>query len=172
MSPRVLARCNGTEIVDRGSETWITLKHVPSPVWLFVAALLACITLINGTLQAIFAFTPSGPKHGIFAVVLLGIGFAFIRVGISLRRARNKAEEAPGAPLFILADGALLSAERELLAPIESVRLARTLQVASSSKALTLSWPGGSAVIASGNPFGDSIDECVEAMQRIGLRVA
>lgn len=169
---RVVARCNGTEVVDRGDEAWIVLKDLPSPVWTMVAALLACVTFANGTLQGIYAAAKGGTEHAIASVVLLGLGVAFTRAGIGQSRAVTKAAEAPGKPLLIFADGLLLDAERRELAPLDSVRFARKFQVTSSSKALSLSWPSGSLVIARGNPFGDSIDDCVTALESLGLRPA
>jgi hypothetical protein len=106
------------------------------------------------------------------AVGLLGLGFVFARVGIGLRRARNQAEEAPGKPWLIFADGALLDAERRELSPLESLRFSRSFQLASSSRALTLTWPTGSLIIARGDPFGDSIDDFVAALESLGLRSA
>jgi hypothetical protein len=169
---RVVARCNGTEIVDRGDEAWITLKDVPSPAWTMVAGLLACVTLVNGTLQGIYAAVKGGNQHAVAAVVLLGLGLAFVKAGISLQRAATRAEEAPGKPWLIFADGLLLDAERRELAPIASVRLSRTFQLTSSSRSLTLVWPSGSLVIARGNPFGDSIDDCAAALESLGLRLS
>ncbi|HEY6080228.1 MAG TPA: hypothetical protein VIW29_15550 [Polyangiaceae bacterium] len=167
---RIVAQCNGTEIIDRGDEAWIVMKELPSPVWTIVAALLACVTFVNGTLQGIYAAVRGGNQHVIAAVVLLGLGFAFMKAGIGLRRAATKAAEAPGKPSLIFADGLLLDGERRELAPIESVRLSRSFQVTSSSRALTLKWPSGSLVVARGNPFGDSIDDCVSALELLGLR--
>jgi len=167
---RIVARCNGTEIVDRGDEAWIVKRELPSLVWTMVAGLLACVTLVNGTLQGIYAIMRGGSQHAVASVVLFGLGYAFIRVGISLRRAATKAEEAPGKPWLIFADGLLLDAERRELAPLESVRYTRTFQITSSSRSLTLTWPTGSAVIARGNPFGDSIDDFTAALESLGLR--
>lgn len=166
---RTIARCNDTEIVQRGDEAWIVHKDLPSPVWRMIAALLACITLVNGTLQGIYAVARGGSQHAVASVVLLGLGLAFVKVGIGLRRAASEAEDAPGKPWLIIADGRLLDAERRELASLESVRLARSFQLTSSSKALTLTWPTGSLVIARGNPFGDSIDDCVAALEALGV---
>jgi hypothetical protein len=159
---RVVARCNGTEIVDRGDEAWVTLKDLPSPVWTMVAGLLACI----------YALVKGGNQHALAAVVLLGLGLAFVKAGISLQRAATKAEAAPGKPWLIFADGLLLDAERRELAPLASVRFSRTFQLTSSSRSLTLVWPSGSLVVARGNPFGDSIDDCVAALESLGLRLS
>lgn len=167
---RIVARCNGTEVIDRGGEAWIVLKDLPSPVWVMVAALLACVTLVNGTLQGIYAAVRGGSQHGIAAAVLLGLGVAFVRAAMGLRRTAAKAEDAPGKPRLIVAGGCLLDAERRELAPLESVRLTRTFQLTSSSKSLTVNWPSGSLVVARGNPFGDSIDDCAAALESLGLR--
>lgn len=166
---RTIARCNGTEIVQRGDETWIVHKDLPSSVWLMVAALLACVTLVNGTLQGMYAVARGGRQHVLASVVLLGLGLAFVKVGLGLRRAASEADDAPGKPWLIVADGRLLDAERRELARLESVRLVRSFQLTSSSKSLTLTWPSGSLVIARGNPFGDSIDECVAALEALGV---
>jgi hypothetical protein len=167
---RIVARCNGTEVVDRGDEAWIVLKDLPSPVWVMVAALLACVTLVNGTLQGIYAAVRGGSEHGIAAAVLLGLGVAFVRAAIGLRRTAAEVEEAPGKPWLIIADGYLLDAERRELAPLESVRQSRTFQLTSSSKSLSLSWPSGSLIVARGHPFGDSIDDCAAALESLGVR--
>jgi len=161
---------NGDSVVDRGDEAWIVVKDLPSPVWTMVAALLACVTFMNGTLQGIYAAVRGGNQHAIAAVVLLGLGIAFTKAGIGLRRAATKAAATPGKPLLIFADGLLLDAERRELAPLESVRLTRTFQLTSSSRALMLTWPSGSVVIARGNPFADSIDDCAAALESLGLR--
>jgi hypothetical protein len=169
---RIVARCNGLEIVDRGDEAWVVTKDVPSPVWLMVAALLACVTLGNGTLQVMYGFAKSDRQHGFLGVGLLLLGFVFVRLGMRFNRARNEAQEAPGKPWLIFAEGALRDAERRELAPLESIRWARTFQLASSSRALTLTWPAGSLVLARGNPFGDSVDEFVDALESLGVRSA
>lgn len=169
---RVVARCNGVELIDRGDEAWVVTKDVPSPVWMLIAALLACITLGNGTLQAMYGYAKSDRHHGILGIGLLVLGFVFIRVGMKLRRARNEAEEAPGKPWLIFADGALLDAERRELSRLEALRFGRTFQVTSSSPALTLTWPAGNLVLARGNPFGDSVDELVEALESLGIQRA
>ena len=167
---QVVARCNGTEIVDRGDEVWIVMKDLPSPVWPLIAGLLACITLINGTLQAVYAGVKHVWQQGLLALVLLTFGAVFIKVGIALRRAATKAEEAPAQPVLILEGGHLLDAQRRELAPLEAVTLSYVLQLTSSSKALTLTWPTGSLVVARGNPFGDPVDDCAAALEARGMR--
>ncbi len=167
---RVVARCNGIEILDRGDEAWVVTKDVPSPVWTMVAALLACITLGNGALQLIYGYAKADRQHGILGAGLVLLGFVFIRLGMRFSRARREAEERPGKTWLIFADGALLDADRRELAALDALRVARTFQVASSSRALTLSWPSGSLVIARGNPFGDSVDEIESALQSLGVR--
>lgn len=166
---RVLARCNGTDIVDRGDEVWIVVRDLPSPVWSMVAALLACVTFVNGSLQGIYAAVRGGNQHAIAAVVLAGLGVAFTKAGIGLSRAAAKAAAEPGKPFLIFADGWLLDADRRELAPLESVRFTRTFQLASSSRALNLTWSGGSRVIARGSPFSDSIADCAAALESLGL---
>jgi hypothetical protein len=169
---RVVARCNGVEILDRGDEAWIVRKELPLAAWTMVAGLLACVTLVNGTLQGVYALAKGGTQHAVAAFVLLGLGAAFVRVGMGASRARAKAEEAPGKAFLIVADGRLLDAERRELAPLESVRITRTFQLASSSRALTLVWPQGNLVIARGDPFGDSVDDCEAALESLGMRRA
>jgi hypothetical protein len=168
----VVARCNGTEIVDRGNEAWVTMKEVPSPAWTMVAGLLASVTVINGALQGIYAAVKGGVQHGFAAVVLLGLGMAFVKAGLSLRRAATEAAEARGQRVLVFANGMLLDGEQRELCSLEDVKLTYELQLASSSKALTLRWPSGSLVIARGSPFGDPVDECVAALEALGLKLA
>jgi hypothetical protein len=169
---RVVARCNGVEILDRGDEAWIVRKELPLAAWTMVAGLLACVTLVNGTLQGIYAWVRGGREHALAAFVLLGLGAAFVRVGMGASRARTKAEEAPGKTFLIVTEGRLFDAERRELAALESVRLTRTFQLGSSSRALTLVWPQGTLIIARGDPFGDSVDECEAALESLGMRRA
>ena len=75
-----------------------------------------------------------------------------------------------GAPWLVLEGGLLRDAAGNVLAPVAQIRVVRSFQLGSSSKALALELPGKKLVIARGTPFGDSVDELEAALlARFGL---
>jgi hypothetical protein len=167
---KVIARCNGAEIVESGDEVWLVWKPVLSPVWVFVSALCVLVFVVNGTLF-LAKFTLSGVvAHGLLgAFLLLGALLSSAVCRWALRK-RAADVERVGSPFLILRAGQLLDAQRRKLAELEQVSLERTFQLTSSSRALAIRWPGGSAVVARGNPFGESVDACESALLARGLR--
>jgi hypothetical protein len=165
----VLARCNGVEVVRREGEVWIVVRPGPPRVALFVLWLAAGITGINAVVQAMLAMR-GGAGHAIAAGVLVAAAALAGGIAVLVRRAGARRVAVEPRPLFILdvAGKRLCDPQRRELAPLHAVGVARTMQLASSSSALTLRWPGGAFVIARGSPFGDSVDDC-EAVLRTQL---
>jgi len=166
----VVARCNGTELDRRDGELWIVERPSPPHTAVFVLGLLTAIVLVNAVLQAVFAVR-GGSTHAIAAALLATLGGAFAWLTVIVVRAGRRRAAAEPRPLLIvdLAGKRLLDAARRELAPLPAVRVERVFQATSSARALALRWPQGSRVIARGNPFGDSIDDCESVLRAQGL---
>jgi hypothetical protein len=165
----ILARCNGVELVRRDGEVWIVVRPAPPTVALFVLWLVAAITAINALVQAMVAVR-GGAGHAIAAAVLIAVAALAGGIAVLVRRYGKRRAAVEPRPLFILdvAGKRLCDPQGRVLAPLQAVSVAQTMQLASSSAALTLRWPGGTSVIARGSPFGESVDGC-EAVLRAQL---
>ena len=171
----VLARCNGVELVDRDEELWIVQRR--SPLGFFVLhfatwmlGLAAAILLINGATQAAGAAGAARWASVGAAVVMLAVGIAIACGLVALRRrAARRAATCDAGPDFILAGGRLLDGDRRDLADLGDVRCRKVWQLASSSCALALEWPTGSAIIARGYPLADSVHTCASVLRDRGI---
>lgn len=166
----LVARCNGTELVRKDGELWIVERPAPPNTALFVLGLLAALALVNAVVQLLLAIR-GGSSHAIAAVILLAVGGALVSIAVAVhRRGRRRAAVEPAPVLIVdLAGQRLLDPGRRELAPLAAVRLERVFQATSSARALALRWPAGKRVIARGNPFGDSVDDCESALRAQGL---
>jgi hypothetical protein len=161
----ILARCNGVEVVRRDGEVWIVVaRPAPPTVALFVIVLVAGITLANAIVQGMLG-------HGVAAAILAAVGAVAAWLAVMVRRfGRRRAAAEPTTVLILdVAHARLLDPQRRELAPLASVRVARKMQLGSSSSALALRWPAGGRVIARGSPFGDAVDDCEAALRAQGV---
>lgn len=167
----VLARCNGTEIVDHDGERWIVQKRSPPHLASAALALLAFIMIVNGLVQAVMGGRPLW-HNAVAAGILLTVGLVCVWIRRALLRLAAQWATQEVGPSWILADGKLLDGKRRELAALGDLRCKKVFQVFSSSKALALVWPSGNTVIARGNPFGDSVHGCEQVLQSLGITAA
>ncbi|MFO0555711.1 MAG: hypothetical protein U0271_45465 [Polyangiaceae bacterium] len=150
-----LATCNETVVFERGSDLIVAYRPSRgSPTLLFVLGLVSFILIANGFVQS---FT-LGPAIG---AAFIGVG---VLVGVALWLVvarRRRASDAPPEPVLVLdrRDGVLRNAAGGALAQLAQVTFQRQMQMTSSAAALACVWPGGSVVIAYGNPFGEKVDD-------------
>jgi len=165
----VLARCNGTEIVDHDGELWIVEKPAPPHTATAVLLTLAFIAFVNGLAQTVLAISRRDVTNAIAAAITVLLGTVFVLVLNAVRRgAAVRSAEEPG-PSMIIAGGKLLDARRRELANLTDVRLDRVFLVFARSRALAVVWPQGKRIIARGHAFGDTIDGCEHVLRSHGI---
>jgi hypothetical protein len=163
----VIARCNGTQLVEDGRTLGLVEQ---GGGWLgtavFVTVLVAAIVGVNGVAFAAMGNLAVGAGMIGGALVPAALAVAF------LRAKRRRAAAPPGRPwlVFDLDARTLRDEGGAVIAPLDQVRLARTWQAGSSSKALTARHAGGRIVIARGTPFGDAVDDLERALAARGIR--
>lgn len=159
---RVVARCNGTLVVDDAGRLGVVEV---GGGWLgtavFVAALVTVITGVNGVVMLAI-------QQWIAGAILLPIAILAGLVTRAFYRRRRATKDAPPGPPWLVLDpaaGAVRDGAGAVVGPLAQASLKRTFQIGSSSKALSLVLPGRTIVVARGTPFGDSVD-AVEAALR------
>ena len=165
----VIARCNGTVLVEHGRHIGVVAQ---GKSWLgtsvFVLALLTLIAVVNGVVQLLL-------QPGVGAVILVGAlapGWFALRL-LRLRKAQRAAPAAEVPWLIFDLEGRVLRDHAQtVLAPLDQVVVKQALQLASSSSALRVELPSGAIVIARGSPFGDSVDGMLEALRIRGIKTA
>lgn len=163
-----IARCNNVVLLASGRDVRLVDQGMSGlPTARFVTAGLGVIMGINGVANSAL------PVDARVLMVALGALFGAAAVWL-YREGRARADRSKrGVTIatFDLDGGLLRDVNGRVLAPLAEVRLLRTLQLASSSRALAVSHPSfGRLVLARGNPFGDSVDELEEALVARGLR--
>lgn len=158
----IIARCNGTVLTeDDGRLGLVEIGGGWLGTALFVSVLVASIASINGAVLLAI-----GPRIAGAAVLGLGLGAAFVATRFWRMRRRIR-DRGPGPPWLIFdpARGLVCDGSGNPLAPLAQVRLARSFQLGSSSKALTLELPNRKLVLARGTPFGDSVEDLEQALR-------
>lgn len=164
----IIATCPGMALVEDGARLLFVPWPAPPPVASFVLALVAVIAGVNGALA--WFGTDARP----IALAALAVAACAI-AGLVLLQRRQRAARSAGPDVsqpFLIVDRAAgtVSARGAVVASVEQVSFEGTMQLASSSRALTCRWPGGSAVVARGNPFAGSINGVQDALRARGLR--
>jgi hypothetical protein len=162
----VIARCNGTLLVEEGGELRIVAQ---GGGWLgtavYVTGLLTLIAMVNGLIQLTRSVSVGMPLLA-FTMLLAAATTAL------LRRKRAVASSSGAAAPWLTFDfeaRVLRDQAGAVLGSLDQVRAGRVWQLASSSRALRLKTPAGSFVIARGTPFGDSVDEVEDALRARGI---
>ena len=162
----VVARCNGVILVEEDKVVRVVDQ---GGGWLgtavFVTGLLTAILLAAGI--------------AIAASVMLVVGLGMIGGGLVVgaltvmlfRMRKQKLASIDGHVMlaFDFGSRSVLNKEGQRVAPLDQVRLTRTFQMGSSSKALALVIAGEKVVIARGNPFGDGIEGVEHALVSRGV---
>lgn len=151
-------------IVDRGTASLYTLG--------FVLAIVAFILGINGVVQLVLATGGGGIAWlgVVFTAVAAVGGWGLSRILARVARQRERpVAELRLVAIFDLEGGQLCDPSGRPLAPLASVRVGRQFQLASSSPALTATWPGGKVILARGNPFAGGIGPLEDAFRTVGL---
>ena len=176
METRILCQSAGWVLFEHGRRLVFADRGTSyRRVLLFVLALLAVIAGCNG-----LVWLMAGMRSGEISRLGTGlIGTAAVAglVGWWLWEA-DKRERAtlPARDAWIavvdLDARTFETPGGELLAPLTEVRFAPALQLASSSRALAATWPGGSMVVYRGSPFGGSFRDALDALRRHGVESA
>ena len=168
---RTLADTGGLVVTDDGRRVLVFDRCTGTLTVL--AFVLGVLTLVVGGFGAIAVVTglPSGALGAAFlaiGLVIAGATYAVVRK-IRRRRGRPLHECRPVAVidrklgLFSYGGGAVV--------PLDQVRFARRMQIASSSPKLVAVTPGGTHVLKRGNPFDGgvgNVDELLSAVVRGG----
>jgi hypothetical protein len=112
---------------------------------------------------------------GGLVVVSAGTALALRAVLRSRRRARAAPLDATAALVVIdLEARTLLDGGARILAPLDAVRIERSMQMTSSARALRIVWPGGAMVVYRGDALlpGGSIAVAVEGLRARGVPIA
>jgi len=161
---------NGGYVLAEDGARLLFFRRRILPSWLaFVPGLLAVIALGNGLVQLVLGNLAAGG-----ALLVLGAGS-----GLGLRavlRSRHRAKAAPLDPttallVIDLEARALLDGGGRILAPLDAVRVERSMQVTSSARALRIVWPGGAVVVYRGDALqtGGSITVPVDVLHARGV---
>lgn len=165
---RVVASCNEQVLCERGHELLIARRRGGvSATVLFVLGLLAFLFGVNGLVQLVAAIGGGAPWQ--LPLALLAATALFAVGLVAAVRKRRRDAGAPPEPelVFDRQRGVLCDVHGRVLAPLAQVRFERQFQLGSSSRALACLWPGGSQVIARGNPFGESVDGIEDVLARV-----
>ncbi len=163
-----IARCNNVALLESGRVSRLVEQGGSwLPTARYVTAIIAIIVGLNGLANTTL---PIDTRVGMLTIaVLCGAAAVWLH---DQRKAQAKSSKA-GVTIvtFDFGAGQLLDAAGRALAPIAEVRLKRTWQLASSSRALSLRHASfGRIIIARGNPFGDSVSELEDALVARGLK--
>jgi len=143
-------------------------------VALFVLALLALIFTANGVY-----WIAAGMRSGGGLVLGAILTAAGVLTGLAAQWTwtveKQDLKAVPGRDQWILVidlEARHVEARHgEVLAPLDAVRFSPVAQLGSSSRALGATWPGGSAVVYRGSPFGGSWTAARDVLRRHGIEV-
>jgi hypothetical protein len=161
-----LARCNGVVLVEDGEVVRVVDQ---GGGWLgtavFVSVLVAALLGAAGIAIATRALaTGAGMLAGSAAIGAIAV--------VLVRSRRRRRATPDGGDLLVAFDFGthrLLGPGGETIAPLDQVRIARTWQAGSSSKALAVVSGSAKIVIARGTPFGDEVDRVEQALVARGV---
>jgi hypothetical protein len=165
---------NGAFVLAEDGNVLLFFRRRILPTWMvFVAGLLTVLVVANAVVQVVVG----GPLAG--AAVLLGLGVLFGIVLRALVRKRSAARAQPLEPreallVIDLAQRQVRDAGGQVLSSLDAARAEKTMQATSSSRALTIVWPSGRAVVYRGDPFArnGSIDVPAAELKARGVPVA
>ena len=174
----VLARASGVKLVERQGHILVVNEGTG---WVntatFVVGLFTFILVVNGSIQLALSVSGQGGELGL-AIALWIVGGMSAAALVALARFARRKEKASPEELGVRLDfnlhaGSLCDGQGRVLAPLAHLRLQHKLQMGSSSPALVAVFPGGTALIVRGNPFGGGIGPIERELQgrmRVGWR--
>jgi hypothetical protein len=168
---QVLADNGGHVLAEDGSRLLFLSRQI-LPSWLtFVPGVLALVTIGNGAVQLAIGNLLAG-------VVLLAVGAVSVLGVRAVLRRRARAIATPLDPataLLVIDLGTNTLRDRAdlELAPLEAVRVERSMQLTSSARALRIVWPGGAMIVYRGDALRlrGSIGPPVAALRARGVPV-
>ena len=164
---------NGSFVLAESGDALLFFRRRIVPTWaVFVAGLLTVILVGNAVVLVLSGVPLAG-------VVLLGLG---VVCGVALRMLAQKRRAARERPLdaheailvIDLAKRQVRGGDGQVLSSLDAARAEKAMQATSSSRALTITWPGGRTVVYRGDPFArhGSIDAPAAVLQGRGVPVA
>lgn len=165
-----IATCGGYQLYEEGPRLVFLNRGTGCfGIATYVAGLIGLVTGGNGVVWLV-----NGAP--VPAAVLLVVCAASVCAAVFMWKHSRSVESAPPSiqsatvvvdrEKLVITDGA-----GRVLGPLEGASFQSVFQAASSSRALELSWRGGSEVVARGSPFTGSIEAMVAALASRGMRV-
>jgi hypothetical protein len=170
-----LAESSGTIVYEKNHKLVICNKPVQwVSTFQFVTGLLAFIFLSNGILQ-MFVLNRAQVASIQLGLILSALGIVFIILFWRMHVYQRKMNSLPPDAFKILCiidlkENKLLDAGENMLTSLQQVRLAKRMQLTSSSPALELHWNTGSITIVQGNPFSGGVSAVEKALVSKGVR--
>ena len=155
----VAASCNGTLLVETDGKLGVVEQGGSWVVTaLFVAGLLTLITLSSGVGLLFTGYIGGVAPLGVTLIT------GWITVLLFRRRERDRAMTTFPAPwlVFDVPAGVVRDAAGAVIGKLDEIKIVKEGQVTSSSSMLVAYCPAR-FVLARGNPFGDSVEDCLSS---------
>jgi hypothetical protein len=164
---------NGGYVLTEDGDRLLFFRRRILPSWLaFVPGLLCVIAIGNAVAQLALGHLVAA---GVLAVVGAGGGRFAWAVRGRRRRVRARPLDPTDATVVVdLGARSLVDGTGQVLAPLDLVRVERSVQMTSSSRALRVVWPGGAVVVFRGDALSltGSIEAPTEALRTRGIPIA
>jgi hypothetical protein len=173
---QVIARASGVALVEQeGKLHAVELGTAWAYTAGFVLGLITFIFGAFGAVQLVMALVGSSGilLLGLVFLPIAALGAAGLWLVVRYVRRRNAAPlgALPVRLVFDLSAGTLCTGDGQLIAPLASVKVHHKFQVTSSSRALEVTWSGGSTELVGGNPFAGGIGPIEDALRSRGIAV-
>lgn len=169
VQPRVLAQASGVVVAQDGANVVVVDRRLRGlATTVFVLAVLTFITGVQGILFAVGAAGTEQAARTV-AVVLMGAavvtgGLLAVAIRAVVTRRRRPLSDYQPVATFDLSAGQLRDGTGRTVAPLDQVRLAKRMQLTSSSPKLVAETPGGTLLLARGNPFAGGLGNLREVL--------
>jgi len=170
----LLARSSGTLLYQNNNTLYLVKRPAAwTTTFLFVTGLLALLLLANGCIQLFMVDTVHGAQT--IGAILLGAGILCALIfwrTLAFRKKQNAkpVEQLETICIIDLANNNLLDGQQNILAPLSTVRLSRSMQLTSSAPKLQLAWKAGKLTIVEGNPFSGGVEAVEKALILKGIK--
>ena len=165
----VLADNGGYVLAEVGARVLFFKRRI-IPTWMvYVPGLVTVIGVGNVIVQAVAGNVAAA---GVILVASVVSGAILIAATRRRRRSRAKPLEPKDALLQLDLEGrTLLAGDGRVLAALDEVRVVKSMQLASSARALTVVWPAGRCVVYRGDPLArrGSIAEPADVLKARGV---
>lgn len=167
LTSKTLVESGGYAIIEQEGRWHFVNYHTSwAYTFNFIMALLVTIFLVNGVVQVVL--------HQFAGIILLAIAMLCLLGLVFGVRVINKAGKIPLEKLTVTAivdfeAKNLLNKDGQIISPLSSVQFKRTIQLGSSSYAVSAKWPGGSLILLRGHPFAGGSADFTYVLSKKGL---